>query len=327
MNKNLKNTVLLIIIIVILVSSVFISGCISRRRNDPNTEIRSIVYDGYNRTYRVNIPDSYDSSSSNALVFVLHGGGGSSESMENTLTLKGFNKIAETNNFIVVYPDGIENHWNDGRKNLPDIASQLDINDVGFLSLLIDRLSNEFNIKNNNVFFTGISNGGFMCYRLGFEIPDKIKAVAPVTATLSVGLLNNYKPNGTISICIMCGTKDPLVPYEGGNITVFNQTRGEIISVNDTVGFWVENNKCNTNPEIYEYPDVNPNDGTRVILEKYKAGSDGTRVCLYSILGGGHTWPGGYQYLPEWFIGKTCRDIDANQVLWDFFDELKDENQ
>jgi polyhydroxybutyrate depolymerase len=299
---------------------------VSRRRNDPNTEIRSIVYDGYTRTYRVNIPDSYESSASNALVFVLHGGGGSSEGMENSLTLKGFNKLAATNNFIVVYPEGIENHWNDGRQNLPDNASQLDIDDVGFLSLLIDRLSNEFNIKDNNVFFTGISNGGFMCYRLGFEIPDKIKAVAPVTATLSVDLLTNYTPNGTISIGIMCGTNDPLVPYEGGTITIFNQTRGEIISVNDTVEFWVENNKCNTTPEIYEYPDVDPNDGTRVILEKYTAGINGTRVYLYAILGGGHTWPGGYQYFPEWFIGKTCRDIDANKVLWEFFNELKDKN-
>ena len=322
----MKNIVLVLLIMFILVFSVFISGCLFRRRDDPNTEIRSIEFDGNIRVCRVNIPDSYDPSSSNALVFVLHGGGGTGENMENGLTLKGFNRIAEENNLIVVYPDGIENRWNDGRQNISENLSLYDVDDVGFLSLLIDMLSDEFEIKNNNVFFTGISNGGFMCYRLGFEIPDKIKGIAPVTATNSVDLLNNFNPNGTISVCIMCGTKDPLVPYEGGYITIFNQTRGKITSVNDTVDFWVENNECNVNPVIYEYPDVDPNDGTRVVLEKYEGGINGTKVYLYSIIGGGHTWPGGLQYFPEWFIGKTCRDIDANEVIWDFFNEFKNNN-
>lgn len=325
MNENKKNIILIIIIIFLLVSSVFISGCLLRRRDDPDTEIRSILFDGYNRTYRVNIPDSYNPYASNAIVFVLHGGGGSAENMENDLTKKGFNKLAEENNFIVIYPEGVENHWNDGRKNLTDNATQLHINDVGFLSLLIDELSDEFNIENNNIFFTGISNGGFMCYRLGFEIPDSIRAIAPVTATISVDLFNNYTPNGTISLCIMCGTEDPLVPYDGGNVSLFNQTRGRILSVNDTVDFWIENNRCNSTPEFYEFPDVDPDDGTRVILEKYEKGIDNTRVYLYSIIGGGHTWPGGLQYFPEWLIGKTCRDIDANEVIWEFFSDLKEE--
>jgi len=327
MMNNQKHLILIILLVLILVLPVFISGCYSRLKNDPNTEIRSIEFDSYNRTFRVHIPGSYDQLLSNAIVFVLHGGGGSGENMENSLTLQGFNTIAEENNFIVVYPDGIENKWNDGRQNISQNLSFYNVDDVGFLSLLIDELADEFHIKNGNVFFTGISNGGFMCYRLGFELPDKIKAIAPVAATNAVDLLNNYNTIGTISICIMCGTKDPFVPYEGGYITIFNQTRSKVTSVNATVDFWVQNNKCNTNPEIYEFPDVDPNDGTRVVLEKYDEGVNGTVVYLYSIIGGGHTWPGGLQYFPEWFIGKTCRDIDANEIIWDFFNQLKDENQ
>lgn len=318
---NRKHFTLLLITGLLLLSLSF-SGCINRNNDDPHTEARSIQFDDLNRSYRVHIPSFFDYTKSNALVFVLHGGGGSGENMENELTKQGFNALASEHNFIVVYPDGIENKWNDGRTKISDNESFYDIDDVGFLSYLIDELTVEFNIQDNNVFFTGISNGGFMCYRLGFEIPDKIKAIAPVAATNAIDYLANYTTHGSLSICIMCGTDDPLVPYDGGFIMVFNQTRSKVTSVNDTVDFWIENNKCNPNPETIEYPDNAPDDGTRVVLEKYDQGINDTRVYLYSIQDGGHTWPGGKQYLPEWFIGKTCRDIDANEEIWQFFNEL-----
>ena len=317
MDKNMFHEVM--VLCLLLLSAMIFSGCISRNNDDPHTEIRSITFDGLIRSYRVYIPASYDGTRSNAIVFVLHGGGGSGENMENELTKQGFNQLASEHNFIVVYPDGIENKWNDGRSKISDNESFYDVDDVGFLTYLIDELTVEFNIYDDNVFFTGISNGGFMCYRLAFEIPNKIKAIAPVAATNAVDHLANFTTHGSISICIMCGTDDPLVPYDGGFITVFNQTRSKVTSVNDTVDFWIENNQCNLIPEVIEYPDSAPNDGTHVILKKYDQGINDTSVYLYSIQGGGHTWPGGKQYFPEWFIGKTCRDIDANIEIWAFF--------
>ena len=317
MHKNRFHAVMMISLLLLI--SVSFSGCISRNNDDPHTEIRSIAFDGLTRSYRIHIPEGYNDIKSNALVFVLHGGGGSGENMENELTKQGFNQLASQHNFIVVYPDGIENKWNDGRSKISDNESFYDVDDVGFFTYLIDELSVEFNIYDDNVFFTGISNGGFMCYRLAFEIPEKIKAIAPVAATNAVDHLANYTSHGPISICMMCGTDDPLVPYDGGFITVFNQTRSKVTSVNDTVDFWIENNQCNIIPEVIEYPDTAPLDGTRVILKKYEQGINDTCVYVYSIQGGGHTWPGGKQYFPEWLIGKTCRDIDANNEIWGFF--------
>ncbi|MDG6217834.1 MAG: hypothetical protein QCI00_00135 [Candidatus Thermoplasmatota archaeon] len=144
-----------------MLSSVSFSGCIRRNNDDPYTEIRYISFDDLTRSYRIHIPASYDDKKSNALLLLLHGGGGSCENMENELTKQGFNQLASQHNFIVVYPDGIEKKWNDGRSKISDNESFYDVDDVGFFTYLIDELTVEFNIWDDNVFFTGISNGGF----------------------------------------------------------------------------------------------------------------------------------------------------------------------
>lgn len=322
-NQDLKRLIVVCLIVFLLFFSIF-SGCVRRRLpDDPNTQIRTVMYDGLNRSYRLFVPDSYDSSEPNGLVFVLHGGSGQGVNMENGLTRQGMNAVGELCNFVIVYPDGLNERWNDGRIIVGANESIYETDDVGFLSSLIDELSEEFEIQTGGVFFTGISNGGFMSLRMGFEYPEKISAIAPVTATNAVDLLNNFSAKGPLSVLLMCGTQDPLVPYEGGWIQIFNRRRSLITSVNDTVDFWVGLNGCNSYPETLELPDVDPEDETRVVVEKYLNGTNGTVVFLYSILGGGHTWPGGLQYYPEGLIGKTCRDIDANMVIGQFFDEQR----
>jgi polyhydroxybutyrate depolymerase len=94
---------------------------------------------------------------------------------------------------------------------------------------------------------------------------------------------------------------------------------GQVLSVDESIRFWVTRNKCSTTPVVAEEPDRDPKDGTRVTRKEYSDGMEGTEVTLYSVDGGGHTWPGGFQYLPVWLIGKTSRDIDANEVIWEFF--------
>ena len=324
MKKQSLNRLLAFFLFIALLSISLFSGCVQRRLpDDPNTQIRTDVYDGMNRSYRIFVPDSYNYSEPNGLVFVLHGGSGQGVNMENGLTRQGMNAIGELFNFVIVYPDGINERWNDGRFIVGANESLYGTDDVGFLLSLIDKLSDEFEIQPGGVFFTGISNGGFMSFRMGFEYPEKICAIAPVTATNAVDILNNFSAKGPISVLMMCGTQDPLVPYEGGWIHIFNRTRSLITSVNDTVDFWVEQNGCNSSAEIVELPDEDPDDETRVVVERYLDGCNGTVVVLYSILGGGHTWPGGLQYYPEWLIGRTCRDIDANTVIGQFFNEQR----
>jgi len=104
---------------------------------------------------------------------------------------------------------------------------------------------------------------------------------------------------------------------------VIHKPLGKVLSVPDSVNYWVTYNNCSSTPEITWLPDLDPQDGTRVRREVYDEGDEGTEVVLYAIEDGGHTWPDGLQYLSESLIGKTCRDINANEVIWEFFRELE----
>lgn len=307
-----------ITIFFIILFSIF-SGCLYEVPENPNTVIRSIKYDGYNRTYRIHIPPNLNHNDSPAIVFVLHGGGGTGENMERTLTLGGFNNLSDENNFIVVYPDGIGRNWNDGRL-INDTAHQQKVDDVGFLSILIDNLIQEFNGNSNKIYFTGISNGAMMSYRLAFEIPEKIAAIAPVAGAIPTTILPENTSGITVSVFVISGTRDPLVPWRGGEIGTPRNPRGTCISVPDSVMFWILRNNCNTTPESNWLPNKKILDFCRVHCDIYSNGNNSTEVILYEIKKGGHTWPNGYQYLPKILIGRTCRDIDANTEIWEFFE-------
>jgi len=296
-----------------------LSGCVHKIPEDPNTFVRNFLFDGLQRTYKIHIPPSLPQNFSPALVFVLHGGGGTGDGMERLLTLGGFNSLSDENNFIVVYPDGIEKNWNDGRKNVSDPAHQQNIDDVGFFNALIENLTFEFNIDPNRIYSTGISNGAMMSYRLALELPEKIAAIAPVAGAIPVDILPQNPLFIPVSVCVISGTSDPLVPWEGGTVGTKRHPRGVVISVPDSVNYWVKNNKCNSTPETILLPDKDPKDGTRVYYHKYSNGENNTEVVLYEIRNGGHTWPDGYQYLSELLVGKTSKDINANEVIWDFF--------
>jgi polyhydroxybutyrate depolymerase len=133
----------------------------------------SSPFGGLERIYRIHIPPSYDKARLSPLLIALHGGGGTGKKMEK-LTLGGFNKLSDREGFIVVYPDGIEKHWNDGRENVSYRAHREKVDDVGFLSALIDALMKERNIDRNLVYVTGISNGAMMSFRLACELSQKI---------------------------------------------------------------------------------------------------------------------------------------------------------
>jgi len=239
------------------------------------------------------------------------------------LTRRGFNKLADKDGFIVIYPDGIGQNWNDGRmdEEAEDRAHKENIDDVGFISGLIDYMIRNYNSDPKRVFVTGISNGAIMAYRLACELSHKITAIAPVDGNIPSMLFPDCRPTDPVSVLAINNVNDPLVPFEGGEIYGhFHRTKlGRVISANESVKFWVKVNKCSETPVIIEEPDKDPGDGTRVAKEQYINGIDGTEVVLYSVEGGGHTWPGGFQYLPVWLIGRTSRDIEACDVIWSFF--------
>lgn len=284
--------------------------------------IHSIIFAGLERTYRSHIPPSYDKSKPLPLLIALHGGGGTGEGMEK-LTLGGLNKLSDQEGFLVVYPDGIEKHWNDGREEVRYRAHREKIDDVGFISALIDHLVAERNIDKKRIYATGISNGAMMSFRLACELSEKIAAIAPVAGAIPENLPTRCLPSRPISVLMISNTEDPMVPWEGGEIRFGRQRFGKVLSVTETVKYWATHNQCSSSPIITWEPDKDSKDGTRVRKESYNQCKEGTEVVLYAIEGGGHTWPGGQQYLPTWMVGKTSKDIDTNEVIWDFFKKHK----
>jgi len=311
-----------LVILLLMLLSIFQSiGCaatISYSGSADHDYSASIIWAGLKRSYTIHIGNSYDQSRPTPLVVVLHGGGGTGKGM---VKLTGFNAIADRENFIVVYPNGVENHWNDGR-GIQRYRTQVEnIDDVGFISALVDRLSDELNIDAKRIYVTGISNGGMMSHRLGCELSQKIAAICPVASNIPVNMASAWEPSRPVSVLIINGTDDPLVPWGGGDIRFGRAKLGEVLSVADTVKFWVGKNRCALSPAITQVQDKDPADGTKVRKESYGGCRHGAEVVLYAIEGGGHTWPGGLQYLPESIIGRTSREFNASEVIWQFFKE------
>jgi polyhydroxybutyrate depolymerase len=280
----------------------------------------SLLHAGLKRTYLLHVPASYMPANPTALVIALHGGGGDGQKMQ---ALSGLNIVSNRKGFIVVYPDAVEKNWNDGR-NLKRYRSQREnIDDVGFISKLMDELANHYTIDHKRVYVTGASNGAMMSYRLACELTDKITAVAPVIGALGENTAGTCSPSRPLPVLLIGGTDDPLMPWEGGYVHFFRKKFGKTLSFPETANFWVLNNGCSPSPTITDLPDSDPNDGTRVRKTVYDQCQEGVEVVLLEIRGGGHTWPGGLQYLPKFFIGKTSRDINGTEVIWDFFKKYR----
>lgn len=278
---------------------------------------------GTTRSYFLYVPSTYPPTSEDGsvsaapLLIVLHGGGGTGQGMV-TLTRGGFNQLAERDGFIVVYPNAVDKQWNDGRDIPGSTAHRDNIDDVGFISRLIDHLGESYSIDYSRVYATGISNGGIMSYRLACELGDRIAGIAAVAASMPTFYTELCLPFRPLPVLVINGTDDPLVPYDGGEIRIGRLSRDEVLSTDDTINFWLTANQCFTEPFSTIVYDDRPLDNTRARYVRYEGCADGVLVELYAIEGGGHTFPGGRQYLPPGVIGRTSREIDAAEVIWNF---------
>jgi polyhydroxybutyrate depolymerase len=249
---------------------------------------------------------------------VLHGGGGTGKYMA---TLTGFNRLAASEGFIAVYPEAepTDRRWNDGRTVQKYRSQRENIDDVGFISAVIDRLAAEYPIDFNRVYVTGISNGAMMTHRLAVDIADKIAAAAMVTGNIPEEYFNKGIPRRPVPMLIMNGTDDPLMPWNGGAVKAGRRDLGQVISTPQTVDFWRTHNCCQGPAQVTYKADSAPGDGTRVRLESYKNSAGRVMVILYAVEGGGHTWPGGPQYIPEAVVGTISFDIDGSDEIYNFF--------
>ena len=260
------------------------------------------------RNYWLVRPEGIEKTKPAPLLMVLHGSAGSGEDMM-TVTQRGFERLADKEKFVVVYPDALERRWNDQGGT---------VDDVGFLLAIVDKLVADGLVDKNRIYVAGISNGGMMAQRLACEQADRIAGIATVAGGLPEPLQATCKPARALPVLVIQGTEDPIVPWSGGAVAGFEDF-GKVLSARETAKFWAANNRCGDGGVIAAEPDRDPKDGTRVKMEVFASCPAGAAVKLAAVEGGGHTWPGGYQYLPERFIGRTSQDVDANMLIWDFF--------
>jgi polyhydroxybutyrate depolymerase len=233
--------------------------------------------------------------------------------------LSGLSAEADRSGFLVAYPDGIDGHWNDGRHVERYRAQREGVDDVGFLVALIDHLAGRYAVDRTRVYVTGASNGALMANRLACEHAERFAAIAPVIGSMARGVAEHCEPARTVPVLLINGTDDRLVPWNGEAVRFAGRDLGRILPLPELVRFWVRHNGCASDPEVTPLPDLNPDDGTRVVVHRYNACRDGASVLLYEVQGGGHTWPRGRPYMPQWIIGRTSQDLDANAAIWAFF--------
>ncbi|MGF2951615.1 alpha/beta hydrolase family esterase [Mycobacterium sp. THU-M116] len=291
----------------VIMGVVVLAGCGVRHfsASDVRDVSGTLRAGGIDRTYTLHVPPGDPVG----LVLSLHGGGGSGNGQRG---LTGFDGVADAHHLLVVYPNGYDKSWADGRGASP--ADRRHVDDVGFLVALVGKLQDDYNIDPGHVFATGMSNGGFMSNRLACERADVFAAIAPVAGTLGVGVPCN--PSRAVSVWEAHGTADPLVPFRGGDV----RGRGGIshaVSVASMVDRWRSVDDCHGDPSLEASPDVG--DGTAVHRFAYTVCAASTEVVFYRIDNGGHTWPGGRQYLPKAVIGRTTRALDGSEAMARFF--------
>lgn len=276
---------------------------------------------GIERSFSYYLPSNLQSGA--ALIFVLHGSMGSGDQMREQTGYE-FDLLAQTHQFVPVYADGFENHWNDCRASADYSANTQNIDDVSFIRQMIAAFVERYNIDPSKVFVTGHSNGGHMAYKLALEAPHLVRAIAPISASLPVDEnLDCEKSAVPVSVAIFNGTEDPVNLYEGGLVSLFgNSSRGTVLSSMDTARYWASLAGANVelSPETIRFPEVDGVTTTSVTAKRW-LGNNAVEVRLYTLEGSGHVIPSKRVQFPR-IIGPSAGDISGPEEIVVFFSSI-----
>jgi polyhydroxybutyrate depolymerase len=256
----------------------------------------TLVSGGLDRSYALYVPSTYVSNRPMPLVFNFHGLGSTGLAQFAYSELAA---LAEKYKFILVSPNGLGNSWNGGF--CCGFAAAANIDDVGFTSDMIDAIRSEYCVNPDRVFSTGISNGGFMSYRLACDLADRIAAIGPVAAA---NVTTSCDPSRPVPVIAMNGTDDILVNYAGGLASIEG---------------WAAGNDCSDETDVVY-------DKGEVTCDAYRDCAEDATVELCTVDGGGHNWPGAIDLfaldpITYFWAGHTTQDIDASRAIWKFFAE------
>jgi polyhydroxybutyrate depolymerase len=268
---------------------------------------RTLTHDGLERSYVVYVPASVKRSQPVPLVLVFHGGLGNAQT---AIRMSGFNAVADQNGFIVAYPNGTSRlggdsllTWNGG--TCCAYAQEKNVDDVGFVRALVAELHSLATVDAKRVYATGMSNGGIMSHRLACEAADIFAAIAPVSGTLNFPACHPSQP---VSVIEFHGTADQHILYDGG-AGPKSLVGVDFASVQESIKFWTTTDGCRPQAQTDSLGDIRH--------EVWTGCAGSTSVELYTIVGGGHSWPGGVPEGPG--ADQPTSTISASQVIWKFF--------
>ena len=275
----------------------------------------SIVVNGLTRTYRMYTPRGFARGS--PLVVLLHGSGENGVQMRLE-TGYGFDRLADAHGFAVAYPNAHDGLWETCSIVGANSTGARAIDDVAFLTRMVDTIVGATGVDATHVFAVGSSRGGSMAIRLALEAPLRFRAVAAVSA--SVPTPDNFRCTPaarTASVMIMNGTDDPLVPFEGGQVSLFGllYKNGTVRSSRASGQYFADLNGITAAPHITERQLA---DGIRV--EEVRWGSEpGVNVELVAIHGAGHGMPQPYRRRPR-LLGPSPKEPNGPEMIWAFFE-------
>ena len=293
------------------VAGVLVAGCASW---EVPVQSRALVHNDTNRNYRLYVPEALRAKGGPVpLVLVLQGAGPGFDIMDITR----ITPVADREGFAVAFPSAVGDLWTDGALQVLGTNTG---SDVAFLRRVVaDIEAKELRLDKKRIYAIGISNGGMMSLRLACEAADLFAGVGAVAANMPKALAADCRPSAPVSVIVINGTEDPIVPYRGGGVRFMRVMRfGEVLSTDETMSLWARLNGCGPAAPPVTLPDRDPGDDSRAVRIDY-GGCRGARLRLVRVEGGGHTWPGGLQFMPGLLIGTVNRDIDAGQEAWTFF--------
>lgn len=293
-----RNAIVLVLILISLPMVLAGVEAVSYFRHNRNNG--SLVSSGEEREYILYVPKSYDPTTPAPLVISLHGGAVWPAAQRD---VSRWNTAADHHGVIVVYPlaRGITPAWQ-MRVREPGMPR-----DVRFIADLIDTIAAAYNIDATRIYADGLSNGAGMAFVLSCALADRIAAVGMVSSALLIPF-ESCANDHPVPLIAFHGTHDPVAPYDGGTSWV---KEGTFPSVSSFVAAWSRRNRCAPNPVESEV-------AADVSRRSHHSCADHADVVLYTITGGGHTWPGGGP-VPEWFMGPTTHSINATEDIWAFF--------
>ena len=302
-----------------MLSYFFFSIIMSFAYSQGDTLTRSFVHGDSLRSYILYLPGAYDGSTSWPLVINIHGYTMSGEGQMNVTRM---NALADSEHFLVAYPNGstVINKISHLKNTLPppglgfhvggpkekQFYSPGRLDEVDFISRLIDDIAANHKVDEQRIYATGYSNGAMLSTILAAELGHRIAAIAAVGGTIPTS--RTLKASRAVPVLFIHGTADSLALYD---------QESNMLTVPKLIQYWVNQNNCAGTPTVEQLPDLDKEDKSKVELLTWQ--NCAQPVKHLKIINGGHHWPGKYNSLPFPILGNFNKDIDTNVEVWNFF--------